>query len=49
MNLNESINEDAAFELFGELGCAVGLGPHHAPGETAVESGVEHRRESVPA
>jgi len=33
--LNESIVEDAALEWFGELGCAVGHGPHLAPGEYA--------------
>lgn len=33
MSLNESIVEDAALECFGELGYAVGHGPHPAPGE----------------
>ncbi len=47
MSLNESIIEDAAFELFGELGYAVGNGPHLALGELAMESEVEHRYESV--
>ena len=47
MSLNESIVEDAALEWFllrqgfggqvGELGYAVGHGPHLAPGETAAE------------
>ena len=37
MSLNESIVEDAAFEWFGELGYAVGQGPHLAPGEPAAE------------
>ena len=37
MSLNESIVEDAAFEWFGELGCAFGHGPHLAPGEPAAE------------
>ena len=37
MNLNESIVEDAALEWFGELGYAVGQGPHLAPGEPAAE------------
>jgi len=37
MNLNESIVEDAALEWFGELGYAVGHGPHMAPGEPASE------------
>src|SRR6187399_2857214 len=37
MNLNESIVEDAALEWFGELGYAVGHGPHIAPGEPASE------------
>ena len=31
MSLNESIVEDAALEWFGELGYAVGHGPHLAP------------------
>ena len=35
--LNESIVEDAALEWFGELGYAVGHGPHLAPGELAAE------------
>jgi hypothetical protein len=35
--LNESIVEDAALEWFGELGYAVGHGPHLAPGEPAAE------------
>jgi type I restriction enzyme R subunit len=34
-SLNESIVEDAALEWFGELGYAVGHGPHLAPGEQA--------------
>ena len=37
MNLNESIVEDAALEWFGELGYAVGHGPHLAPGEPSAE------------
>jgi hypothetical protein len=37
MTLNESIVEDAALEWFGELGYAVGHGPHLAPGEPAAE------------
>ncbi len=37
MSLNESIVEDAALEWFGELGYAVGHGPHFAPGEPAAE------------
>jgi type I restriction enzyme R subunit len=37
MNLNESIVEEAALELFGELGYEVGHGPHLAPGEPAAE------------
>jgi type I restriction enzyme R subunit len=41
MSLNESIVEDAALEWFGELGYAVGHGPHLAPGEPVVERGVE--------
>jgi type I restriction enzyme, R subunit len=32
-SLNESIVEDAALEWFGELGYAVGHGPHLAHGE----------------
>ena len=37
MSLNKSIVEDAALEWFGELGYAVGHGPHLAPGEPAAE------------
>ncbi len=37
MSLNESIVEDAALEWFGELGYAIGHGPHMAPGEPAAE------------
>jgi len=37
MSLNESIVEAAALEWFGELGYAVGHGPHIAPGEPAAE------------
>ena len=37
MILNESIVEEAALEWFGELGYAVGHGPHLAPGEPAAE------------
>ena len=37
MSLNESIVEDAALTWFGELGYAVGHGPHIAPGEPAAE------------
>jgi type I restriction enzyme R subunit len=37
MSLNESIVEDAALEWFGELGYAVGHGPHLAPVEPAAE------------
>ena len=37
MTLNESIVEDAALDRFGELGYAVGHGPHLAPGEPAAE------------
>lgn len=37
MSLNESIVEEAALEWFGELGYAVGYGPHMAPGEPAAE------------
>lgn len=33
MSLNESIVEDFALEWFGELGYAVGHGPHLALGE----------------
>ena len=35
MSLNESIVEDAALEWFGELGYAIGHGPHLAPGPVA--------------
>jgi type I restriction enzyme R subunit len=37
MSLNESIVEDAALEWFGELGYAIGHGPHIAPAEPAAE------------
>lgn len=37
MSLNESIVKDAAFEWFGEIGYAVGHGPHLASGEPAAE------------
>jgi len=37
MTINESIVEDAALEWFGELGYAVGHGPHIAPDEPAAE------------
>jgi type I restriction enzyme R subunit len=37
MSLNESIVEDAVLEWFGELGYAVGHGPHLAPSEPAAE------------
>ena len=37
MPLNESHVEEAALEWFGELGYAVGHGPHLAPGEPAAE------------
>ena len=37
MSLNESIIEDAALTWFGELGYAIGHGPHMAPGEAAAE------------
>ena len=36
-SLNESIVEDAALSWFGELGYAIGHGPHIAPGESAAE------------
>ncbi len=35
--LNESIVEDAALTWFGELGYAIGHGPHRAPDEPATE------------
>jgi type I restriction enzyme R subunit len=37
MSLNEAIVEDAALTWFGELGYAVGHGPHLAPGEPEAE------------
>jgi type I restriction enzyme R subunit len=37
MSLNESIVEATALEWFGELGYAIGQGPHLAPGEPAAE------------
>ena len=39
MSLNECIVGDAALEWFGELGYAMGHGPHLAPGEQAAERG----------
>jgi type I restriction enzyme R subunit len=39
MALNESVVEDAALTWFGELGYAIGHGPHIAPGELAAERG----------
>jgi hypothetical protein len=35
MSRNESIIEDATLAWFGELGYAVGHGPHHSPIPTA--------------
>ena len=35
--LNESTVEDTALAWFGELGYAIGHGPHMAPGEPAAE------------
>ena len=46
MSLNESIVEDAALEWFGELGYAVGHGPHLAPGEPAAEREPERSGDS---
>ena len=46
MSLNESIVEDAALEWFGELGYAVGHGPHPAPGEPAAEREPERSGDS---
>ena len=37
MSLNESHVEAAALGWFGELGYAIGHGPHLAPGEPAAE------------
>lgn len=37
MSINESIVEDASLTWFGELGYAIGHGPHIAPGEPAAE------------
>jgi type I restriction enzyme R subunit len=37
MSINESHVEEAALEWFGELGYAVGHGPHLAPGEATAE------------
>jgi type I restriction enzyme R subunit len=39
MSLNESTVEDTALEWFGELGYAVGQGPHPASGEPASRDG----------
>jgi type I restriction enzyme, R subunit len=36
-SLNESVVEDAALTWFGQLGYAIGHGPHMAPGEPAAE------------
>ncbi|MFM8323964.1 MAG: type I restriction endonuclease, partial [Pirellulaceae bacterium] len=54
MSLNESIVENAALDWFGELGYAVGQGPHIAPGEPAAERNsygevvlVERLREAI--
>jgi len=46
MSLTESIVEDAALEWFGELGYAVGHGPHLAPGEPAAEREPERSGDS---
>lgn len=35
--LNESVVEDAALSWFGELGYAIGHGPHMAPGEPVAD------------
>ena len=40
MSLNESIVEDAALTWFGELGYAIGHGPHMATGELRVKDGM---------
>ena len=45
-NLTDSIVEDAALEWFGELGYAVGHGPHLAPGEPAAEREPERSGDS---
>lgn len=37
MSLNESTVEAAALEWFGELGYAIGHGPHDATGESTAE------------
>ena len=37
MAINESIVEDAALTWLGELGYAIGHGPHLAPGDPAAE------------
>ena len=37
MSLNDSVVEDAALTWFGQLGYAIGHGPHMAPGEPAAE------------
>ena len=36
-SLNESVVEDAGLTWFGDLGYAIGHGPHLAPGEPAAE------------
>lgn len=37
MSIEESFVEDAALEWFGELGCAVGHGPHLVLGEASTK------------
>ena len=42
MGIDESLTGDAALVWFGELGYAVGHGPHVAPGEPATERASFH-------
>ena len=46
MTLNESTVEDAPRGWFGELGYAIGHGPHRAPGEPAAEREPERNGDS---
>ena len=46
MPFTESIVADAALEWFGELGYAVGHGPHLAPGKPAAEREPERSGDS---
>ncbi len=47
MSLNESIGEHAALEWFGELGYAVGYGPHIGPGKAAAKGTLTTLRDTL--